>query len=47
MALGAQQRDILRLILGQGMKLALFGLGVGVAAALLLTRLMASVVYHK
>jgi putative ABC transport system permease protein len=45
MALGAHPRDVLRLILGQGAKLALFGLGAGIVAALLLTRLMASMLY--
>jgi putative ABC transport system permease protein len=45
MALGAQAKDVLRMILGQGMILALVGVGVGVAAALLLTRVMASLLY--
>jgi putative ABC transport system permease protein len=45
MALGAQRCDILRLILGQGTKLAVFGVGIGFAAALLLTRFMASLLY--
>ncbi|MFZ0860970.1 MAG: ABC transporter permease [Candidatus Sulfotelmatobacter sp.] len=44
-ALGAQQRNVLRLILGQGTKLALLGLGAGAAAALPLTRLMAGLLY--
>ena len=44
-ALGAERRDILRLILGQGTRLALFGLGIGVVAAFLLTHLMSSLLY--
>jgi putative ABC transport system permease protein len=39
-ALGAGNREILRLILGSGMRLALLGAGIGVLAALALTRLM-------
>jgi putative ABC transport system permease protein len=46
MAVGAQRHDILRLILGQGAKLAVLGLGIGLVLALLLTRLMASLLYN-
>jgi predicted permease len=45
MALGAQQRDILYLILGRGGKLALVGVAAGLAASLGLTRLMARLLY--
>jgi len=44
-ALGAGRRDVLRLIMGQGIQLALFGLGIGIVAAFLLTRLMSSLLY--
>src|SRR5579864_3648898 len=44
-ALGAQQSNVLRLILGQGTKLALLGLGAGAVAALPLTRLMSGLLY--
>jgi predicted permease len=40
MALGAQRTDVLRLILGQGSRIALVGVGIGLAAAFGLTRLM-------
>jgi putative ABC transport system permease protein len=44
-ALGAQGRDILKLVVGQGLILALIGVAIGVAAALALTRLMSNLLY--
>jgi predicted permease len=42
MALGAQRGDILRMILGQGTRLALVGTGIGIAVSFGLTRLIAN-----
>jgi putative ABC transport system permease protein len=42
MALGAQSRDILWLVIGQGLKLTLIGVGLGAIIALALTRLLTS-----
>jgi putative ABC transport system permease protein len=45
MALGARQSQVLRLILGQGMKLVLIGIGIGLAAALGLSQVMSSLLF--
>jgi putative ABC transport system permease protein len=46
MALGAQTRDVLRLIINQGMKPVVIGLAVGIAAAFALGRLIAAQLYQ-
>jgi predicted permease len=40
MALGAEKRDLFRMVVGQGLRLAFAGLSIGVTAALILTRLL-------
>ena len=45
MALGAQPGDILKLVFAQGGRLALAGVSLGVVGALMVTRLMSSLLY--
>ncbi|HEU4795249.1 MAG TPA: FtsX-like permease family protein, partial [Pyrinomonadaceae bacterium] len=46
MALGAQPADVLRMVVRQGMLLALIGIGIGVVGALWLTQFMSTLLYE-
>jgi len=46
LALGATSADILRMVVGQGLVLAVTGIAIGLVAALLLTKLMSSMLYR-
>jgi ABC-type antimicrobial peptide transport system permease subunit len=45
MALGAQTREVLKLIIGQGMMLSLIGMTIGLASAIAVTRLMRNLLF--
>ncbi|HET7101611.1 MAG TPA: FtsX-like permease family protein, partial [Terriglobia bacterium] len=45
MALGAEKRDLVRMVMGQGLRLTLVGVAIGIAGALALTRFLASLLY--
>jgi len=45
MALGASTSEVLRLVLGEGLRLAVVGVGIGLGGAIALTRVMASLLY--
>jgi putative ABC transport system permease protein len=45
MSLGAQRRDVLRLVVGQGVIMTVIGIGLGLAGAFSLTRVMGTMLY--
>ncbi len=45
LALGAQPKDVIRLVLGQGLALVLIGVAIGLAGALIFTRFISSLLY--
>jgi len=45
-ALGAQRSDVLRLIVGEGVRLAIIGIAIGLVGSLLLTRLLRGLVFR-
>jgi putative ABC transport system permease protein len=46
MALGAQSQDVVRLVVGQGMKFAMIGVAIGLAGAFALTRLIVNLLFN-
>ena len=44
-ALGASRADVLRLVIGQGLRITFLGVGIGIGAALGLTRLISQLIY--
>ncbi|PYT19817.1 MAG: hypothetical protein DMG57_44185, partial [Acidobacteria bacterium] len=46
MAVGAQPRDVLRLVVGQGLRLGLVGVLIGVAGALAISRIIVGMLYN-
>jgi ABC-type antimicrobial peptide transport system permease subunit len=45
MALGARPSDVLRLVVGQGMRLAILGIAMGIVCGLAVTRLMGNLLF--
>ena len=46
MALSAQRRDVLNVVVGQGMRLTLLGIGIGLVAALALSRVLQTLLFE-
>ena len=46
MALGARRAELLKLVVGQGLRMALTGIALGIAGAFALTRLMANLLFR-
>jgi len=45
MALGGQRSDVLRLVLGEGTRMAALGVGIGIAVSMAITRLMSTLLF--